>query len=155
MDITEFVSEYNEYYPFERFIFSKPKQINYLFDDVMITELFIPSTEIKPITDDNGRMEYHTGFDIETIYVKLEVGGKSFRMALYDFAPQIIDEIIYTLINDFGGYAWESLYCETEDESELKEALFKQREMIIQKYGKCKIKDNFIIEDTINILKEN
>ena len=152
---TDFINTFNEYYPFERFIFSKPKQINYLFDDVMITELFIPSTEIKPVTDGDGRLEYHTSFDIETIYVKLEVSGKSFRMALYDFAPHIIDEITYSVINDFDSYAWECLYCETEDDSDLKEALFKQREMITQKYGKCKIKDNFIIEDIINILKED
>ena len=152
---TDFINTFNEYYPFERFIFSKPKQINYLFDDVMITELFIPSTEIKPVTDDDGNYICHSKIDLMTIYVKLEVSGKSFRMALYDFSDDIISNILNAVIRDFGGWAWESLYCETEDDSDLKEALFKQREMITQKYGKCKIKDNFIIGDTINILKKN
>ena len=50
----DFMNEFNEYYPFERYIVKEPKQINYLFDDVVLTELFVPSTEIKPLVDENG-----------------------------------------------------------------------------------------------------
>ena len=45
----EFIDTYNEYYPFERYIVKNPEKINYLFDDALLCELFIPSTEIKPI----------------------------------------------------------------------------------------------------------
>ena len=41
----DFINEYNNYYPFERYIVKTPKSINCLFDDVQLTELFIPSTE--------------------------------------------------------------------------------------------------------------
>ena len=47
----DFINTFNEYYPFERYIVKEPKKINYLFDDVLLTELFVPSTEIKPCID--------------------------------------------------------------------------------------------------------
>ena len=49
MNDKEFINTFNEYYPFERYIVKEPKKINYLFDDVLLTELFVPSTEIKPV----------------------------------------------------------------------------------------------------------
>lgn len=52
MSDKEFIGTYNEYYPFERYIVKNPKKINYLFDDAILCELFIPSTEIKPIIHD-------------------------------------------------------------------------------------------------------
>ena len=55
----EFVNTFNEYYPFERYIVKEPKKINYLFDDVVLTELFIPSTEIKPCVDENDIFHHH------------------------------------------------------------------------------------------------
>lgn len=36
-----FINTFNEYYPFEKLIIKEPKQINYLFDDVLLTEIFI------------------------------------------------------------------------------------------------------------------
>ena len=38
----EFIDTYNEYYPFERYIVKHPEKINYLFDDALLCELFIP-----------------------------------------------------------------------------------------------------------------
>ena len=44
----EFIDTYNEYYPFERYIVKNPEKINYLFDDALLCELFIPSTVSCP-----------------------------------------------------------------------------------------------------------
>ena len=156
----EFISTFNEYYPFERYIVKNPKSINYLFDDVLLSELFIPSTEIKPVIYEGGFTDF-TRINDDEIYIKLKCKNEcddkwvEFRMAYYDFDDHIREEIRHIIISDFGGYEWESLYVEHEEDddfNELKEALKIQKKLIEDKYGVCNVKDNFIIEDTINIL---
>lgn len=148
-----FINTFNECYPFERYILKEPKQVNSLFDDVILTELFIPSTEIKPVTDDSGNLITFTEVSDNEIYVKLKGPGGEFRMAYADFADHIREEIRYSVILDFGQYEWECLYVDHEDTDDLKEALQIQREKIIEKYGSCKIKENFKITDTINLIE--
>lgn len=156
----EFINTFNEYYPFERYIVKNPKKINYLFDDVLLCELFIPSTEIKPIMHEGGFVGF-TQINDDEIYIKLKCKNEcddnwvEFRMAYYDFDDSIREEIRRIIISDFGGYEWESLYVEHEEDddfNELKEALKIQKKLIEDKYGVCNVKDNFIIGDTINIL---
>ena len=156
----EFINTFNEYYPFERYIVKNPKRINYLFDDVLLSELFVPSTEIKPIMHE-GYFVGFTHINDDEIYIKLKCKNEcddnwvEFRMAYYDFDDSIREEIRRIVISDFGGYEWESLYVEHEEDDdfdELKEALKIQKKLIEDKYGVCNVKDNFIIEDTINIL---
>lgn len=160
MSDKEFIGTYNEYYPFERYIVKNPKKINYLFDDVLLSELFIPSTEIKPIMHD-GCFVGFTHINYNEIYIKLKCKNEcddnwvEFRIAYYDFNDHIREEIRGIIISDFGGYEWESLYVEHEgddDFDKLKDALKIQKKLIEDKYGFCNVKDNFIIEDTINIL---
>lgn len=157
----EFINTFNEYYPFERYIVKNPERINYLFDDVLLSELFIPSTEIKPIMHE-GCFVGFTHINDDDIYLKLKCKNEcddnwvEFRMAYYDFDDHIREEIRGIIISDFGGYEWESLYVEHEEDddyNELKEALQIQKTLIENKYGTCNIKDNFVIEDTIKILK--
>lgn len=70
----EFLSVFNEHYPFERYIVKEPKPIGNLFDDAFLTEIFVPETEIKPIrleiidiiVEDLGKYEY------ECLYVDYE-----------------------------------------------------------------------------------
>ena len=156
----EFINTFNEYYPFERYIVKNPKRINYLFDDVLLTELFIPSTEIKPVVYECGFTDF-TRINDDEIYIKLKCKNEcddkwvEFRMAYYDFDDHVREEIRGIIISDFGAYEWESLYVEHEEDddfNELKEALKIQKKLIEDKYGVCNVKDNFIIEDTINIL---
>ena len=156
----EFVNTFNEYYPFERYIVKNPKRINYLFDDVLFSELFIPSTEIKPVVYEGGFTDF-TRINDDEIYIKLKCKNEcddnwvEFRMAYYDFDDHVREEIRGIIISDFGGYEWESLYVEHEEDddyNELKDALKIQKKLIENKYGVCNVKDNFIIEDTINIL---
>ena len=66
-----FISVFNERYPFERYIFKKPVKINSLFDDLLVTELFIPSTEIKPILDGTGSLMTFTEVPHDEIFVKV------------------------------------------------------------------------------------
>ena len=150
----QFINNFNGYYPFERYILKEPKQVNSLFDDVLLTEIFIPSTEIKPITDDNGNLITFTEVPEDEIYVKLKGPGGEFRMAYFDFADHIREEIRYSIILDFGQYEWECLYVDHEDsEDELNEALQIQKDKIIEKYGSCEVKKNFKITDTINLIE--
>lgn len=144
MDVRDFINEFNEYYPFERYIVKTPKSIVYLFDDALLTELFIPSTEIKPIVLD-GQFIGHTKVPKNEIYVKVKGSAGEMRFALFDFADGVIDDIMSIVISDFGGYEWECLYVDHEDDNEdLKTALLEQKRLIEEKYGEC------VIKDTIN-----
>jgi hypothetical protein len=96
-----------------------------------------------------------TQINDDDIYIKLKTSAGEIRMAYYDFNDHIREEIRRIIISDFGDYEWESLYVEHEEDddfNELKEALKIQKKLIEDKYGVCNVKDNFIIEDTINIL---
>lgn len=45
----KFINVINECYPFERYIIKTPKSIEITFDNLVILELFVSITEIKPI----------------------------------------------------------------------------------------------------------
>lgn len=128
-------------------------ELTIYFDDIVLIELFVPSTEIKPCVDENGVFHGFTSINNEDVYVKLKCGDSEFRMAYYDFNDHIREEIRFLITKDFT--EWESLYIDYDDEymdEELKEALLIQKQLITNKYGKCNIKPNFIIEDTIKLL---
>ena len=146
MNVEDFINVFNEYYPFERYIVKTPKSIVYLFDDALLTELFIPSTEIKPIVLD-GQFVGHTKVPKNEIYVKVKGSAGEMRFALFDFADSVIDDIMCIVISDFGGYEWECLYVDHEDDNEeLKTALLEQKRLIEEKYGECNVKDTINAE---------
>lgn len=146
MDVRDFINVFNEYYPFERYIMKQPKKINSLFDDAYLTELFIPSTEIKPIVLD-GQFIGFTKIPNDEIYVKVKGSAGEMRFSLFDFSDSVIDGIIWFVILDMGQYEWESLYVEHEDGSEdLKRTLLEQKRLIAEKYGECGIKDTINAE---------
>lgn len=146
MDVKDFINVFNEYYPFERYIVKTPKSIVYLFDDALLTEIFIPSTEIKPIVLDDQFIGF-TEIPKNEIYVKVKGSAGEMRFALFDFADAVIDDIMCIVISDFGGYEWESLYVDHEDDNEdLKTALLEQKRLIEEKYGECGIKDTINAE---------
>lgn len=146
MDVKDFINVFNEYYPFERYIVKTPKSIVYLFDDALLTELFIPSTEIKPIVID-GQFVGHTKVPKNEIYVKVKGPSGEMRFALFDFADCVIEDIMCIVTSDFGGYEWECLYVDYEDDNEeLKTALLEQKRLIEEKYGECNVKDTINAE---------
>ena len=145
----EFINIFNECYPFERYIVKEPKSIGNLFDDAILTEIFIPYTEIKPVLDDNGALSYFTSVNKDEIYVKIKGKAGEMRFGYFDFKRHIREEIRSIFINDLGEYEYESLYVDHEDDDDsLKIALENQMKMIREKYGECKIKkslrDNLI-----------
>lgn len=152
----DFISTFNEYYPFERYIVKNPEKINYLFDDALLCELFIPSTEIKPIMHEGDFVGF-TSINDEEIYVKLKTSAGEIRMAYYDFNDHIREEIRRIIISDFGGWEWESLYVECDEgeyNEDLAQALKLQHTLVKDKYGVCSMKDNFIIDDTIILIQD-
>lgn len=152
----DFISTFNEYYPFERYIVKNPEKINYLFDDALLCELFIPSTEIKPIMHEGDFVGF-TQINDDDIYIKLQTSAGEIRMAYYDFNDHIREEIRRIIISDFGAWEWESLYVECDEgeyNEDLAQALKLQHTLVKDKYGVCSMKDNFIIEDTIILIQD-
>ena len=152
----EFVNQFNSYYPFEQYIMQTPKQINSLFDDVLLTELFIPDTEIKPITHEGKFYGEFTKVNWQEVYLKLQCKGVEFRMSFYDFDENIQEEIGWAVIQDFDPYSWDCLYIEFDDDTleMLKQSLQIQYDSIKAKYGECKVKEYFKMTETLNLLKE-
>lgn len=139
-----FTDEFNSYYPFEKYMVEKPEGIDNLFDDMLLTEIFIPSTEIKPILSTDGKFTGEfTKINSDEIYVKLKTpDGCEVRMGYYDFEENIRENIRQIIIQDIGPYEWECLYVEHEDTKDIEEKLLLQKKRIIEKYGECKVKNN-------------
>lgn len=149
----EFISTFNESYPFERYILRTPKSIGNLFDDAVLLEIFVPATEIKPIFDEDGNFLHRfTSIDDDEIYVKIQGPAGTMRMAYYDFAEHIRETIRFLVMEDFGDYEWQSLYVEYDDEDDyddLKEVLLIQKNLIQEKYDICNIKRYEYIPTTV------
>ena len=137
-----FLYTFNECYPFERYIIKEPKSIGNLFDDAVLTEIFVPYTEIKPILDDNGGLISFTGINKDEVYVKLRTIVGEIRFNYFDFAEHIRENIRDIFILDFGDYEYECLYIDHEDEdnASLIDVLNTQKSLIKEKYGECNIK---------------
>ena len=165
----EFLSTFNECYPLERYIFKTPKSLGLTFDDVLLTEFFVPYTEIKPVLNDTGSLSYFTHVNEDEVYIKVKGLAGEMRFGYMDFNENIREQIRWIFIEDFGEYNYESLYVDHEDDdnSELRVLLKEQVQLIKEKYGDCKIKkalrDNLIkeepeidipktVEEAINIL---
>lgn len=136
----EFLTIFNEHYPFERYILKNPKPIGNLFDDAILTEIFVPATEIKPIVD-NGQLICFTNISKDDIYLKLQTHSGEIRMGYWDFAKHIRENIIDIIITDFGQYEWECLYVDHEDNEDLLNLLQNQKDIILSRYTSCNIKD--------------
>jgi hypothetical protein len=147
-----FIDTFNECYPFERYIIKEPKSIGNLFDDAVLTEIFVPYTEIKPVVDDNGELMFFTKINENDVYVKLCTNVGEIRFCYFDFAAHIRENIRDIFVEDFGEYEYECLYVDHEEEgnASLIEVLNTQKTLIKEKYGECHIKtslrDNLINE---------
>jgi hypothetical protein len=77
------------------------------------------------------------------VYVKIKGPAGVMRFGYFDFSESIREEIRNIVINDMGGYNYESLYVDHEDDdnSEFKAFLKAQQTKIIETYNECKIKD--------------
>lgn len=149
----EFLNIFNECYPFERYIFKEPKSIGMLFDDMLLTEIFIPYTEIKPVTNENGSFLFFTSIPYDEVYVKVVGNAGEMRIGYFDFESHIREMIRDNFIEDLGKYEYECLYVDHEGEgsdNSLINVLKNQKDLIKEKYGECNIKsslrDNLVNE---------
>lgn len=150
----DFLNLFNEYYPFERYILKTPHQINELFDDVFLTEIFVPYTELKHIVEDDGRV-WTNSVNRDEVYVKLKGAAGEMRFAFFDFDDHIRLNIIETIFGDMGDYALQGLYIDEDDgkplnEEDLLDMLKRQKTLITEKYGVCNRKrshrDNIVLD---------
>ena len=136
----EFLNVFNEYYPFERYILKEPKSIGNLFDDLLLTEIFVPATEIEPILDDTGHLITFTEINSDDVYVKVKGCASEMRIGYFDFAEHIRENIRDIFKEDIGDYVYECLFTDHEDRSDLEKELELQKKLITTKYGRCKVK---------------
>lgn len=133
MNDEEFLNVINNYV-------REPKKITDLFDDAFLMELFVPQTEIKPITNPDGSLLTYTRINPDEIYVKIKGPAGVMRFGYYDFSSGVQEEIRHIILEDFGGFKWQSLYVDYEDPDDyddLNELLEDQRKRIIELYGEC------------------
>ena len=153
----EFLMCFNECYPFEKYIIKNPKKINYLFDDALLCEIFVPNTKIEPVLDDDGKLLYWTEINNDEVYIKVKGNAGEMRFSYFDFASHIREEIRNIFVEDFGDYNYECLYVDHEDDdnqSLLKELDY-QKKLITDKYGECITKFDYKTRfDIINNIKE-
>lgn len=150
----DFLKTFNECYPFERYIFKDPKPLGMTFDDILLTEVFVPYTEIKPMFNEDGSFSRYTKIPYNKVFVKVIGNAGEMRIGYLDFEDHIREMIRYNFIEDFGGYEYEGLYVDHEDEGDdnasLIAVLKKQKTLIEEKYGECNVKpsvrDNLINE---------
>lgn len=141
----EFLMIFNECYPFEKYIIKNPKKINYLFDDALLTEIFVPNTKIEPVLDSNGKLSYWISINPNEVYIKVKGNAGEMRLSYFDFAQHIREEIRIIFKNDFGQYNYESLYVDHEDDDNqsLLRELDYQKKLITDKYGECVTKFDY------------
>ena len=148
----DFLKAFNECYPFERYIFKDPKPLGMTFDDVLLTEIFVPYTEIKPMFNEDGSFSRYTKIPYNEVFVKVIGNAGEMRIGYLDFEEHIRENIRDIFIVDFGKYEYECLYVDHEEEgnASLIEVLNTQKALIKEKYGECHIKtslrDNLINE---------
>lgn len=142
---TRFLNTFNESYPFERYIFRNPKPIGTFFDDVLLSEIFVPNTEIEPILGDNGELICFTRINPNEVSVKLLTKAGDIRFGYFDFSEPVRENIRDIFMDDFGGYAYECMYVDHEDFEDLARKLHDQKALITEKYGACPVKrENYV-----------
>lgn len=131
--VDSFAFEFIEFYPLKRYIFTDPKPIENLFNNILLTEIFILSAETT--------LDEYTE---EEVCVKLFCEEEIIKMSYFDFADHIKENIIDNFICDFGSDNWNSLTCliEPDDKEEeciidadLESTLQLQKDLIEFKYG--------------------
>ena len=70
----DFINILNEFYPFERYIVRTPKSIEPVFNDLILTEIFVPKKN-------------------DEVYVKMKGVAGEIRIGYFDFAPHIREAI--------------------------------------------------------------
>lgn len=112
------------HYPFERYIFEEPQLLDEVFGDVFVTEIFESSAELKQDLD----VWKHRP---EDLHIKIKgADGSELRLPYLTFSTKSRKRIRDIFRNDHGESALDNL-----------EKIKRQKTLITQKYGTCKVKD--------------
>ena len=137
-----FLDIFNFHYPFVRYIIQNPKSIGNLYDDAILTEIFIPRI-------DNSEELIGS----EEVYIEIKGKAGRMRFAFYDFEEHIRLNIIRIIIEDFGSYEYECLYIDNDDTYDvLKLKLDTQKKLITEKYGECFVKNDNYLANFLNLI---
>lgn len=137
-----FLDIFNFHYPFEKYIVLNPKSIGNLYDDAILTEIFIPRI-------DNSEELIGS----EEVYIEIKGKAGRMRFAFYDFEEHIRLNIIRIIIEDFGSYEYECLYIDNDNTYDvLKSKLDVQKKLITEKYGECFVKNNNYLANFLNLI---
>lgn len=127
----EFVKTMDTYYPLEKYVFSKPKRL----DGKTLTRLM---KDIHYKKDGN-------------LWLTIKGGAGEVSMMYDEFSDYYKRFIREALVEDFGADNWQALYTETEDDTQLREALRRQVEAITEKDGDCRARED-APEETLRLL---
>ena len=122
-------------YPFERYIFEKPQLLDEVFGDVLITEIFESSAELKQNLDAWPHRP-------EDLHVKIKgADGRELRLPYLTFSTKSRKRIRDIFRNDLSESVFDDLRKKHENHQELTEKINQQKTLITQKYGTFKVKE--------------
>ena len=121
----EFLKIFNNYYPFEKYIFLTPLEYT---KAMHVSEIYVKET---PDGD----------FNKEDVLITLKCSDGTVDFSYFGFSNDFQEVISLGFRLDLGYKEFKMLYSERECEKELNKKLTQQYNMIIAKYGKCHIKE--------------
>jgi hypothetical protein len=121
-----FLNIFNDYYPFERYIFIAPLEYP---KTMHVSEIYV-----KEIPDGD--------FNPEDVLITLKSSDGEIEFSYFGLSNDLQGKISDGFRLDLGYREFEMLYSERECEKELGKKLTQQYKLIMQKYGECHIKEN-------------
>ena len=119
-----FLNIFNDYYPFERYIFITPLEHT--------KTMHIPEIYVKETPDGD--------FNKEDVLITLEYSDVSVNFDYFGLSNELKYKLAEGFRNDLGYKEFEMLYSERECKEKLGQKLTYQYTMCIAKYGECYIK---------------
>lgn len=122
----EFLKIFNNYYPFERYIFIAPLEYP---KTMHVSEIYVKET---PDGD----------FNREDVLITLKCSDGEIEFSYFGVSNDLQGKISEGFRLDLGYREFEMLYSERECEAELSKKLTQQYDLIMKKYGECHIKEH-------------
>lgn len=121
----EFLKIFNNYYPFERYLFFTP----------------LKYTKTMYVTEIHVKEKPEATFDREGVLITLKTPQGELEFSYFAFSDDLQGVIYSGFRLDLGYREFEMLCTEKGCEKELGEKLTQQYNLIMQKYGECHIKE--------------
>lgn len=127
----EFVQIMDTYYPLEKYVFNKIEKLD-------------GETCSRVMKDIHYKKDGN-------LWVTIKGTEGEVNMMYDEFSDYYKRYIREALVEDFGADNWQSLYTETEDDTQLREAFRRQVEAITEKDGNCRAREE-ASEETLRLL---